>query len=114
TDCWLVNTGWTGGPHGVGHRMSIDLTRELLSLALDGSLAKSGFAPHPILKVLVPCECGSLTADVLDPRATWGDTAAYDASARELASMFRENFEQYAPHVAPEVIAAGPDPDATV
>ncbi|MFA5843233.1 MAG: phosphoenolpyruvate carboxykinase (ATP) [Coriobacteriia bacterium] len=112
TDCWLVNTGWTGGPCGVGHRMSIELTRALLAAALDGSLAKSGFTPHPVFKILVPHECRSAGVDVLDPRATWADGAAYDASAARLAGMFRENFEQYASHVSPEVLAVGPDPDA--
>jgi phosphoenolpyruvate carboxykinase (ATP) len=111
TDCWLVNTGWTGGPHGVGHRMSIDLTRGLLDAALDGSLAQSGFDPHPVFKVLVPRSCRACSAEVLDPRSTWGDAAAYDEAARTLAGMFRDNFAQYADHVAPEVRAAGPDPD---
>ena len=111
TDCWMVNTGWTGGPYGVGHRMSIELTRGLIGAALDGSLAKSGFTAHPIFKVLVPHECGCAAGDVLDPRASWTDEAAYDESARGLAGMFRENFEQYAAHVSLEVLAAGPDPD---
>ncbi len=110
TDCWLVNTGWTGGPYGVGHRMSIDLTRALLSGALDGSLARSEFAPHPIFKVLVPKDCHCAGSDLLDPRATWEDPAAYDETARKLAGMFAENFEQYAPHVSEEVLASGPDP----
>jgi phosphoenolpyruvate carboxykinase (ATP) len=110
TDCWLVNTGWIGGSYGTGHRMSIDLTRALISAALDGSLATSGFTPHPVFKVHVPNECNSCPADVLDPRASWADGNAYDAAARTLAGMFRENFEQYAEHVAPEVLAAGPDP----
>jgi phosphoenolpyruvate carboxykinase (ATP) len=110
THCWLVSTGWIGGPYGVGHRMEIDLTRELISAALDGTLAECEFEPHPVFKVLVPRRCRSIGADVLDPRATWADPAAYDASARKLAGMFVENFEQYAAHASPEVIAAGPDP----
>ena len=112
TDCWLVNTGLAGGPYGTGERMSIELTRELIEAALDGSLARSGFTPHPIFKVLVPHECACASADVLDPRAAWADKDAYDATARQLAGMFRDNFEQYAEHVTPEVLAAGPDPDA--
>jgi len=110
-DCWLVNTGWTGGPYGVGHRMSIELTRGLIGAALDGSLAQSGFTPHPIFKVLVPHECRCASGNVLDPRAGWADKDAYDASARMLAAMFAENFAQYAKHVTPEVLAAGPDPE---
>jgi phosphoenolpyruvate carboxykinase (ATP) len=112
TDCWLVNTGWTGGPYGVGRRMGIELTRALLGAAFDGSLAKSGYTPHPIFKVLVPHECSCAGADVLDPRATWVDEAEYDTTARRLAGMFHENFGQYAPHVSAEVSAAGPDPEA--
>ena len=114
TDCWLVNTGLTGGPYGVGSRMSIELTRSLIGAALDGSLAKSGFPPHPVFKILVPHACNCAPAELLDPRASWADKAAYDASARRLAEMFRSNFDVYAEHVAPEVLAAGPDPDATL
>jgi phosphoenolpyruvate carboxykinase (ATP) len=110
-DCWLVNTGWTGGPYGVGHRMSIALTRGLIGAALDGSLAQSGFTPHPVLKVLVPHECSCAPSNVLDPRAGWADKDAYDASALKLAAMFSDNFAQYAEHVTPEVLAAGPDPE---
>jgi phosphoenolpyruvate carboxykinase (ATP) len=109
TDCWLVNTGWTGGPYGTGHRMEISLTRALLAAALDGSLAQSGFAPHPVFKVLVPKEARGVPTEVLDPRATWADAVAYDEAARKLAEMFRANFAQYADAVAPEVLAAGPD-----
>jgi phosphoenolpyruvate carboxykinase (ATP) len=114
TDCWMVNTGWSGGPYGVGERMSIELTRALIGAALDGSLARSGFTPHPVFKVLVPHECSVAAADVLDPRIAWADPAAYDASARSLAALFRDNFEQYAADVSPEVLAAGPDPDAAL
>jgi len=112
TDCWLVNTGWTGGPYDVGHRMSIGLTRELLSCALKGRLATAGFTPHPVFKVLVPNHCDGAADEVLDPRASWADKEGYDRSARTLARMFRENFAQYEAHVAPEVLAAGPDPEA--
>jgi len=110
TDCWLVNTGWTGGPYGVGHRMSIDFTRALLGAALDGSLAEVDFTPHPVFKVLVPGSCSALPGAVLDPRETWSDHTAYDEAARQLASMFVENFEQYLSAVSPEVVASGPDP----
>jgi phosphoenolpyruvate carboxykinase (ATP) len=112
TDCWLVNTGWTGGPYGTGERMSIELTRTLIAAALDGSLTTSEFTPHPVFKVLVPQACRSVPSDVLDPRATWSDPRAYDELARKLARMFGDNFERYAPDVSPEVLAAGPDPNA--
>lgn len=112
TDCWLVNTGLSGGPWGVGKRMSIELTRALIDAALDGSLAQSGFSQHPILKLFVPHSCACASSNLLDPRAAWADKEAYDEAARTLARMFRDNFEQYAPHVSAEVLAAGPDPDA--
>ncbi|MHB8169072.1 MAG: phosphoenolpyruvate carboxykinase (ATP) [Thermoleophilia bacterium] len=108
TDCWLVNTGWSGGSYGVGKRMSIDLTRSLIRAALDGSLAGAEFAPHPVFRVLMPGECRGLPAGVLDPRATWADHDEYDRVARQLAQMFQDNFEQYAAFVPAEVLAAGP------
>ena len=108
TDCWLVNTGWSGGSYGVGERMGIDLTRSLIRAALGGSLTTAEFAPHPIFRVLVPRECHGVSAAVLDPRATWADPAEYDRVARQLAQMFTDNFEQYAAFVPPEVRAAGP------
>ena len=94
--------------------MDIGLTRSLLDAALDGSLAQAGFTPHPVFKVLVPQHCERVAGSLLDPRATWADPAAYDESARKLAGMFRENFAQYEAQVAPEVAAAGPDPEASV
>jgi phosphoenolpyruvate carboxykinase (ATP) len=114
TDCWLVNTGWTGGPYGIGRRMSIELTRGLLGAALNGTLAKSGFTPHPVFKVLVPHECQCAASHLLDPRASWADKDAYDDTARKVARMFNENFARYADHVAPEVLAAGPAPEAAL
>jgi phosphoenolpyruvate carboxykinase (ATP) len=110
-DCWLVSTGWTGGPYGTGHRMSIELTRGLLTAALDGNLAKASFAPHPVFKVLVPDCCVGTGDAALDPRSTWTDKEAYDVAARNLAGMFAEQFEQYRDFVPPEVVAAGPDPE---
>ena len=112
TDCWLVNTGWTGGPFGTGHRMSIELTRALLTAALDGSLARADFTPHPVFKILVPDCCAGIDDRLLDPRETWADKEAYDAAARKLALMFTEQFEEYRDFVTPEVLAAGPDPEA--
>ena len=109
TDCWLVNTGWSGGPYGVGKRMSIETTRALITGALSGALAGSSFTPHPVFKVLVPDACPGVPSEVLDARATWADPAAYDDLARKLAGMFAENFEQYADQVTAEVLAAGPD-----
>jgi phosphoenolpyruvate carboxykinase (ATP) len=107
-DCWLVNTGWTGGPYGVGSRMKIGVSRAVVSAILSGSLARARFTPDPVFKVLVPDACPGVPSEVLRPRDTWPDPRAYDAKARELAALFRKNFEIYAASCAPEVRQAGP------
>ena len=105
TDCWLVNTGWSGGPHGVGKRMKISYTRAMVHGALDGHLAKAEFANDPVFGVAVPKTCPGVPDEVLSPRQTWADKDAYDATARKLAGMFEANFKQYDPYVSPEVKA---------
>ena len=100
---WLVNTGWTGGPYGEGHRMPIEATRALLHAALSGRLDEGAFRTDPVFGVEVPVSVPGVDARLLDPGATWRDAAAYDAKARELAAMFRDNFatlEGVDPHVA--------------
>ena len=105
---WLVNTGWTGGPYGVGHRMSIQHTRMLLNNALEGKLADVEFETDPIFGLSVPKTCPGVPTEVLMPRNTWKDKAAYDKQAKKLAQMFKENFKQYEEFVGKEVVAAGP------
>jgi phosphoenolpyruvate carboxykinase (ATP) len=105
---WLVNTGWTGGPYGTGRRMSLAYTRTLLRAALAGSLARVPFDPDPYFNLQVPRECPGVPAQLLQPRCTWSDPAAYDAQARKLATLFRDNFMAFADQVSPEVIAAAP------
>jgi len=107
-NCWLVNTGWTGGPYGVGQRMSIGVTRALLAAALEGKLARQEFVPDPVFQVLVPKSCPGVPDEVLWPKNTWRDKAAYDAKAAELGKKFQENFKQFEAMAAPEVKAAGP------
>ena len=109
-NCWLVNTGWTGGPYGVGSRMRIEVTRALLNAALDGSLAHVQMDADPNFGLLVPREAPGVPAKVLHPRETWGDPSAYDRQARKLARMFCENFKQFADDTPAEVVAAGPRP----
>jgi phosphoenolpyruvate carboxykinase (ATP) len=108
TQCWLVNTGWSGGPYGQGKRMRISLTRNLLKAALEGSLDRVEEAPHPIFGVLVPTHCPRVPAKLLDPRSTWADPTEYDARATEVARLFAADFERYAERVPLEVAAAGP------
>ena len=106
---WLVNTGWTGGPFGVGHRMPITATRGLLHAALSGTLDEAEFRHDPVFGFEVPTHVPGIDAALLDPRSTWADPAAYDTKARELADLFRANFEQHhAGDAGPEVAAGGP------
>src|SRR4051794_17822189 len=106
---WLVNTGWTGGPHGEGHRMPIAATRALLHAALSGRLDRAPMRTDPVFGFEVPVEVPGVESALLDPRSTWRDAAAYDGKAAELARMFRENFEKkFADAADPDVAAAGP------
>ncbi|HVV65852.1 MAG TPA: phosphoenolpyruvate carboxykinase [Rhizomicrobium sp.] len=107
-DCWLVNTGWTGGAFGVGSRMPIKATRALLSAALDGSLATVEMRLDPHFGFRVPTAVPGVDARIMNPRDTWADKAAYDAQARKLVSMFRENFKKFEAHVGKDVLAAAP------
>ena len=106
--CWLVNTGWTGGPYGIGHRMPIQHTRALLNAALDGSLAEVEYEEDPVFGLQVPTSCPGVPAEVLRPRDTWSDPSAYDAKARHLATLFHANFEQFADSSSDEIKNAGP------
>ncbi len=92
---WLVNTGWTGGPYGVGHRMSLKHTRALLHAALDGSLDKSEFQTEPIFGLSVPQSCEGVPSDALHQRETWADKSAYDAKAVEVRTMLEKNLEKF-------------------
>ncbi len=107
-DCWLVSTGWTGGPYGQGTRMPIRATRALLNAALDGSLNKAQFRKDETFGFMVPTAVPGVDAKVLDPRSTWADTAAYDAQAAKLADMFVANFAKFEAYVDEGVQAAAP------
>lgn len=93
--CWLVNTGWTGGPYGVGQRMNLDYTRAIVDAVLDGTLVQQDFTLDPVFRVLIPSHCPGVPASVLQPRTTWNDKSAYDQAARQLASDFHQNFAQF-------------------
>ncbi|MET0029606.1 MAG: phosphoenolpyruvate carboxykinase [Candidatus Thiodiazotropha sp.] len=105
---WLINTGWTGGPYGVGERMPIPHTRAMVNAVLDGKLDDVEMRTDPIFGVQVPIEVPGVPPEMLFPRDTWKDPAAYDAQASKLAGMFRENFKKYESEVTPEILAAAP------
>lgn len=106
--CWLVNTGWTAGPYGVGHRMELAYTRAMVNAALDGELDDLEYVEDDVFGVQVPTSCPGVPDDVLTPRNTWSDQSAYDEQADKLAWMFVENFKQFADQVPEEIITAGP------
>ncbi|HZN01645.1 MAG TPA: phosphoenolpyruvate carboxykinase (ATP), partial [Pyrinomonadaceae bacterium] len=106
--CWLVNTGWSGGPYGVGQRMKIGHTRAMIRAILNGSLAQVETTPDPIFGVGVPVSCPEVPNEVLQPRNTWEDKDAYDRQAKDLARRFNENFKKYEAGVSEAVRAVAP------
>ena len=110
TRAYLVNTGWTGGGYGVGHRISIKDTRALVRAALSGVIEESAFAYDQRFKLDVPTSCPGVKSMILNPRSTWADGAAYDESANKLARMFEENFAKRYPYAPADVRDAGPAP----
>lgn len=110
TRVWLVNTGWSGGPYGVGNRMKIAHTRAMVNAALDGSLDDVPTEPHPIFGVHMPTSCPGVPPQVLSPRRSWTDDEAYDAKARELAESFKDNFKRFG-EVDAAIKNAGPAED---
>jgi len=105
---WLLNTGWTGGPYGQGQRMHLAFTRAMVKALLTGALENASWHPDPIFGISVPNACPGVPPEILQPRQTWKDPAAYDHKARELAKMFEDNFQENAPDAPAEIKAAGP------
>ena len=95
TRAYLVNTGWVGGPYGVGSRMDITATRTIIDAILDGSVEKAEFRKMPVFNFDVPTALPGVDSKVLDPRKTWPDKAAYDAGLRKLGQMFTDNFKKF-------------------
>ena len=106
---WLVNTGWTGGPYGVGNRMKIAHTRAMIRAALSGALDRVAYEKDPVFNLDIPTICPDVSSGVLKPRNTWTDGARYDEQAARLARMFVENFKTFEPGVTADVRAAGPN-----
>jgi phosphoenolpyruvate carboxykinase (ATP) len=108
-DCWLVNSGWTGGKYGVGRRMPIKATRTLLTAALNGSLKDADFRTDPYFGFSVPTSVPGVEPHLLNPFKTWKDKAEFDKTARELVGMFQKNFAKFEKHVTPDIKAAAPE-----
>ena len=105
---WLVNTGWTGGPYGVGNRMKLKYTRAMITAALDGKLDTVSFEKHPIFGLNMPTSCENVPSEVLNPRNTWKDQKEYDKKALELAASFKKNFEKFEDYANEEIMKGAP------
>ena len=105
---WMINTGWTGGPYGIGNRMKLKYTRAMITASLEGKLDSVQFENDPIFGMAIPKACPNVPAEILNPRNTWTDKTAYDGKAKYLASLFIKNFEKYKDGVTAEVLAAEP------
>ncbi len=105
---WLVNTGWSGGAYGTGSRIKLNYTRALITAALNGALDQVSYETLPVFGLSFPKTCPGIPDEILNPRETWSDKAAYDAKANDLAAAFVKNFMQYAPGTPAEIIGAGP------
>jgi phosphoenolpyruvate carboxykinase (ATP) len=105
---WLINTGWTGGPYGIGSRMKLKFTRAMITAALDGELADVAYVNHPIFGLDVPQNCPNVPSEVLNPKGTWSNEKAYDIQAKELASSFKQNFAKFEEYANEEILAGAP------
>ena len=105
---WLVNTGWTGGEYGAGHRIKLKYTRAMITAALNGELESTGYRKHEVFGLQMPASCPGVDAVVLDPRSTWADKAAYDSKANHLAELFNRNFERFADKADGSIKVAAP------
>ena len=108
TRVWLINTGWSGGPPGVGQRMSIAHTRAMVNAALDGRLDDVATETEPYFGLRIPVQCTGVPKEVLNPGNTWANPDDYKAQAQKLAGLFAKNFQQFADQTSPEIRQAGP------
>jgi len=105
---WMINTGWSGGPYGVGKRMKLDYTRAMITAALEGKLDHVDYVAHPVFGMMMPATCPNVPDNVLNPRNTWSDGADYDDKAKKLATEFIDNFKKFESGVHAEILAAAP------
>ena len=111
TKVYLVNTGWTGGPYGTGSRMKLKYTRAMVTAALNGELEKVEYKHDDRFNLEIPVSCPEVPSEILDPKETWADKAAYDEQAKKLAKMFSDNFSKKYPHMPANIAGAGPKAD---
>jgi phosphoenolpyruvate carboxykinase (ATP) len=108
TRCYLINTGWSGGPYGIGSRIDLAATRQMVRAVIQGKLDGVETRTDPYFGLHVPVEVPDIPTELLDPRETWDDKDAYDKQAKELANLFAENFKKFEDQVDEEVLNAGP------
>ena len=108
TKVYLVNTGWSGGPYGVGSRMKLKYTRAMITAALNGTFDNVEYKHDEIFNLDVPQTCPNVPDEIMNPRDTWADKAAYDEQAKKLAKMFQENFAKKYPNMPKNIVEAGP------
>ena len=105
---WLVNTGWSGGSFGVGERMSLKYTRAMITAAMNGELNNVEYHTQPIFELQIPKTCPNVPDEILNPKDTWADKAAFDETANSLASKFVKNFEQFEEQSSEAILSAAP------
>ncbi|MBA2563164.1 MAG: phosphoenolpyruvate carboxykinase (ATP) [Chitinophagaceae bacterium] len=105
---WLINTGWSGGPYGIGSRMKLSYTRAMITAALEGKLDNVEYEPHPVFGMMTPKECPGVPSEILNQRSTWADKNAYDEKAKYIAGHFIKNFEKFAGDASQEILDAAP------
>ncbi|MEP1088246.1 phosphoenolpyruvate carboxykinase (ATP) [Algoriphagus sp.] len=108
TNVWLINTGWTGGPYGVGSRMKLPYTRAMISAALEGKLDHVAYKKHKVFGLEIPQECPNVPSDILNPSLTWSDREAYDKQAKALAEAFKANFEKFKDFASEDILQGAP------
>ena len=108
TKVYLVNTGWSGGPYGVGSRMKLKYTRAMITAALNGTFDNVEYKHDEIFNLDVPQSCPNVPDEIMNPRDTWADKAAYDEQAKKLAKMFQDNFAKKYPNMPKNIVEAGP------
>ena len=106
---WLINTGWTGGPYGIGSRMKLKYTRAMITAALNGELDDVAYENHKVFGIAKPQSCPNVPSEILNPRNTWEDPALYDIKAAELAAKFKANFAKFEEFANAEIMAGAPN-----